>query len=59
MDDVMKGNFKPNRTVDVKTETSDTLEDRFEREALKRLGGSVAFVAKRKIAWSLDDEDKK
>ena len=54
MSDVLKGNFTPKKNVTV-TEQEETLEDRFEREALKRLGGSIAFVSKKKIKWSDDD----
>ena len=54
MSDVLKGNFKPRKAVSVE-EKSETLEERFEREALKRLGGSIAFVSKKKIKWSDDD----
>jgi hypothetical protein len=50
MTDILKGNFKPKREVEIKTET-ETLEGRFEREAMKRLGGSIAFVAKHKVMW--------
>lgn len=50
---VLKGNFAPKKEVFAPAE-STTLEDQFEREALKRLGGSVAFVAKRKVVWDLN-----
>ena len=49
--DVLKGNFPIKRPVNVEAETA-TLEDRFEREALKRLGGSIAFVSRKKLLWS-------
>jgi len=48
--DVLKGNFTPRKTVEVK-DTEETIEQRFEREAQKRLGGSIAYVAKKKILW--------
>jgi hypothetical protein len=51
MPDLLKGNFQPKKKVEIKTETDD-LETRFEREAMKRLGGSIAFVSKKKIKWS-------
>ena len=51
MSDVLKGNFKTKQAVTTKEKGAETLEDRFEREALKRLGGSIAFVAKKKIMW--------
>lgn len=57
MSDLLKGNFKPAKPVaDAPKPQEDDLESRFEREAMKRLGGSMAFVKKKKVAWSLDDE---
>lgn len=54
MSDLLKGNYKVARPVtDVKAEP--TLEQQFEREALKRLGGSIAFVAKGKVIWGEDE----
>jgi hypothetical protein len=50
MTDVLKGNFTPQKKVEAEKK-EDTLEDRFEREALNRLGGSIAFVSKKKIKW--------
>jgi len=46
MADVLKGNFTPRSGVQVDTGDVQSLEDQFEREALKRLGGSIAFVSK-------------
>lgn len=57
MPNVLKGNFTPKSEVKTKPEaTTETLEQRFEREALKKVGGSVAFVAKKKVTWSLPDD---
>jgi hypothetical protein len=51
MTELLKGNFQTKgKVLDEKREL--TLEDQFEREALKRLGGSIAFVAKRKVVWT-------
>ena len=54
MNDVLKGNFNTARKVTV-TDEDESLEDRFEREALKKLGGSIAFVSKKKVKWTDDD----
>lgn len=56
-DSFLKGNFKTKRKVVDTTDAakSDDVEERFEREALKRLGGSIAFVAKKKVKWDPDD----
>lgn len=50
MPSVLKGNFEPENNVVVAGE-SDDLESRFEREALKRLGGSVAYVSRKRVTW--------
>ena len=51
MSDVLKGNFKTRNEVVAPETLPETLEDRFERTALKRLGGSIAFVSKKKVMW--------
>lgn len=57
--DVLKGNFKTKKEVKIEdTTTDESLEDRFEREALKHLGGSIAFVAKKKVVWDMDEGGK-
>lgn len=59
MGSILKGNFKTKKKVEAKPdeETSD-LDQRFEREAMKRLGGSMAFVRKKQIMWGDEDESK-
>jgi hypothetical protein len=56
MNDVLKGNFQTKRDVSLPEEQPETLEERFERSALKRLGGSIAFVSKKKVMWDLKDK---
>ncbi len=53
MNELMKGNFKvKNKVKDEEQENStNELEEEFEMEALKRLGGSIAFVSKKKVIW--------
>ena len=53
MSKLIKGNFNvKNEIKDEKNlDSSDTLEAEFEKEALKHLGGSIAFVSKRKVLW--------
>src|SRR5207244_3932544 len=46
MSQILRGNFTPRNPVEVNTNDED-LTTRFEREALKRLGGSIAFVSKK------------
>lgn len=57
MSSVLKGNFQTQNKIGAKSAESEAvdLESRFEREALKRLGGSIAFVSKKKVAWDLKD----
>ena len=48
---VLKGNYE---TKPVEPETkAETLEARFEAEALKKLGGSICFVSKQKVVWNV------
>jgi len=54
MSDILKGNFKLSKPVEVNKEQA-TLESQFEREALKRLGGSIAFVSKKRLLWTGDE----
>ena len=51
MSEILKGNFKVEKKVIDKI-SNETLEDKFEKEALKKLGGSIAFVSKRKVIWN-------
>lgn len=57
MADVLKGNFTPKKKVSIE-EAKDDLNSQFEREALKRLGGSVAFVSKKKFSFGLGNDKK-
>ncbi len=55
MNELLKGNFKVKKEVSG-DEDQESIEERFEREALKKLGGSISFVKKQKVKWS--DESK-
>jgi hypothetical protein len=58
MSEFLKGNFKTKNPVDsLDAMEKDSLEERFEKEALKKLGGSIAFVSKKKVFW--DDKELK
>lgn len=59
MTDVLRGNFKTKNPIKTESEGEKSLEDKFEKEALKRLGGSIAFVSKRKVMWDAKDSTKK
>jgi hypothetical protein len=58
MNDVLKGNFEPKKNVKAHVEEEE-MEEKFEREARKRLGGSIAFVSKKKVNWSEYEDQKK
>ncbi len=53
----LKGNFETKNQVSY-TENKDapSLEEKFEKEAKKKLGGSIAFVSKKKVMWDLDEK---
>ena len=60
MKEILKGNFKiKNKVNSPESEKDDSLENRFEKEALKKLGGSIAFVSKKKILWDEGDNETK
>ena len=56
MKDLMKGNFTPKKKVAAKGEEKESLEARFEKEAMKRIGGSIAFVSKQKVKWDYQEK---
>ena len=58
MADVLKGNFTPKNPVEIESNQDESLEEQFEREALKRLGGSIAFVSKKKVLWEAESGEK-
>ena len=41
-----------------KAEAKPTVVEEFERQALARLGGSIAFIAKKSMVWNGDDAEK-
>ena len=59
MTEFIKGNFKVKGKVDSKENESNSLEEVFEKEALKKLGGSITYVSKKKVVWDEADLNKK
>jgi hypothetical protein len=55
MSAILRGNFKTKKTVTTDDEAKEDLETRFEKAAMKRLGGSIAFVSKKKVKWDLKE----
>jgi len=58
MDNLLKGNFSTEKAVVDTDSNEESLEQRFEKEALKKLGGSIAFVAKQEVLWNDEDKSK-
>ncbi|MFQ5801315.1 MAG: hypothetical protein ACE5JQ_00275 [Candidatus Methylomirabilales bacterium] len=56
MAEVLRGNFTPRQRV-VVDDGKEDLTTQFEREALKRLGGSIAFVAKKNFLYGVSKDD--
>jgi hypothetical protein len=59
MSDFLKGNYplEPASAPAAPSETAqpaETKKDEFERRALERLGGSIAFVIKKDFVWKGD-----
>jgi hypothetical protein len=51
---IIKGNYKLKKNIKkIKLSKSEALEEKFEKEASKRLGGSMVYVSKKKINWDL------
>lgn len=50
MTDFLKGNFDVKRPPTA-AKTDHDLTERFEREALAKLGGSIAFVSRKKFLY--------
>ena len=51
---LLKGNYKVKKNIEKKRlSKEDILEKKFEKEASKRLGGSMVYVKRKKINWNL------
>jgi len=55
VDKLLRGNYPMEQPHQDRRDEARSLEDEFEAAALKRLGGSITFVAKRKVVWNLDE----
>jgi len=57
---LLKGNYKVKKNIK-KRELSkeEELEKNFEREASKKLGGSMVYVSKKKVNWDLNLKNRK
>tara|TARA_B100001540_G_C15621177_1_gene557684 strand:+ start:529 stop:696 length:168 start_codon:yes stop_codon:yes gene_type:complete len=53
---LLKGNYKVKTDIKKKKlSKEDILEEKFEKAASKRLGGSMVYIKKKKINWDLKD----
>ncbi len=53
---LLKGNYKLKNQIKKKQlSQEEELEMKFEKEAQKRLGGSMVYVSKKKINWDLKE----
>lgn len=58
MSKLLRGNFTAR--TEVKSEkTEENLSEKFERAALAQLGGSIAYVSRKKFLWDGDGNDDK
>ena len=57
MAEFLKGNFKAKRAVAKgPQDRGEQINEEFERSALKRLGGSIAFVSRKGFLWKGDGD---
>ena len=57
---LLKGNYKVKKNIKKrKLSKEEELEKNFEREASKKLGGSMVYVSKKKVNWDLNLKNKK
>ncbi len=54
---ILKGNFNLKNEI-LREEVKEDLTSRFEKEALKRLGGSIAFVSKKKFLFDTNKKNR-
>jgi len=53
---LVKGNYKLKKNIkQKKLSKEEELELQFEKEATKRIGGSMVYVKKKKINWDLKE----
>ena len=50
---ILKCNYNLKKITKKKLTKEQKLEELFEKEAHKRLGGSMVYVSKKKVNWSL------
>ena len=50
---LLKGNYKLKEVKKKKLTKEEELEQKIEKEAHKRLGGSMVYVSKKKVNWNL------
>jgi hypothetical protein len=58
MSQFLRGNFEAKQPVQAVESEEDRLNSQFERTAMKRLGGSIAFVSKKGFVWTGDEGEQ-
>jgi hypothetical protein len=58
MSEFLKGNFKTKSEVKVKSsqEENEDLQDRFRKQALGSIGGSMVYVERTALDWDGDED---
>ena len=62
MSEFLKGNYsvdsksQPKNASKSKKDTEQSPQQEFERRALSKLGGSIAFIAKPSLVWNGEDD---
>ena len=58
MSNLLKGNFKTKKQVEVDTEEAQeqNLQDEFKKAALNSIGGSMVYVERTDLTWDGDEE---
>lgn len=58
--DILKGNFKVKKEVDLqklKTDTDSNLSEELKQKVLATLGGSMVYVERNKLTWDGDESE--
>lgn len=53
---LLRGNYKA-KEVNGPVKQAESLEERFEKAATARLGGSICYVKKQKVMWGHESRD--
>ncbi len=57
MDEILKGNFKVKKPVELteeKADQKDSIKEQLKKRALASIGGSMVYVERKKLNWDGD-----